>query len=95
MAKKGKMSDAEIKKLLKAEEDKAREEAVKQVEEKSERKVEQSVTFDVWYGGRQADIPAHHRKEVIKADFRARGLEGLKTRKEWDQALEAYGVKLA
>lgn len=94
MAKKGKMSDAEIKRLLKAEEDKAREEQVKQAEEKTERKVEQTVSFDVWYAGRQADIPGHHRKEVIRADFKARKVEGQKTRKEWDEALAAYGVKL-
>lgn len=94
MAKKEKMSDAEIRKLLKADEDKAREVAVKQAEEKTEKKTEQSVSFDVWYAGRQADIPGHHRKEVIKADFKARNVEGLKTRKEWDAALEAYGVKL-
>jgi hypothetical protein len=50
--------------------------------------------FDTWHAIRQGQIPMQHRKEVLKADFRARGLLALATMEQFDQALEKYGVKL-
>ena len=50
--------------------------------------------FEAWYGQREKLIPAHHRKEVIKADFKGRKVPELATMEEFDQALKLYGVEL-
>lgn len=52
------------------------------------------VDFDAWYAMRAARIPKHHHKEIIKADFKARGLQQQESVKDFDAALEKYGVKL-
>lgn len=49
--------------------------------------------FDVWWVLRQAKIPAHHMKEVIKADMRARGVSDKETLECFDKALKDYGIK--
>lgn len=85
-----KISDADVKKLLAEEADKKREAGKAQAPKQAEKRI----SFDVWYAVASKKIPAQHRKEVIKADFVARGVEGLKTKEEYDKALEAYGVKL-
>ena len=56
---------------------------------------EEQYEFDAWYALREKKIPKHHYKEIIKADFKDRGLgarEGIKT---FDAALEKYGLKLS
>lgn len=50
--------------------------------------------FDTWFSKRQSDIPMHHHKEIIKADFKARKMADMATMEEFDKALRRYGVKL-
>lgn len=96
MAKKKKaqsnMSDADIKKLVKAEEDKARDEMLKKIED-AKPKV-RKVSFDSWYAIRQTQIPSSHRKEVLLADFKARGCELQQSMEDWDKMLLEYGLKV-
>lgn len=61
------------------------------VEDVNEPKVE----FDAWYAKRSSRIPALHKKEIIKADFKGRKVPMLATMTEFDEALKKYGVKLA
>lgn len=57
-------------------------------------KVEKKVSFDSWYHQRCHKIPKQHRKEVIMADFKSRGLGKMATMEEFDKALKLYGIKL-
>lgn len=50
--------------------------------------------FDVWWVMRRDRMPKHHMKEVIKADFMARGVNSKDTLENFDKALEKYGIKL-
>ncbi len=51
--------------------------------------------FDAWYASRQARIPKQHRKEILRADFTARGLGQCESLADFDAALNKYGVKLS
>lgn len=51
--------------------------------------------FDAWYALRKPRIPKHHHKEILKADFKARGLGQQASMQDFDGALEKYGVKLS
>jgi hypothetical protein len=53
------------------------------------------IEFDAWFAIREHRIPKQHRKEIIKADFKARGLRDAEQVADYDAALEKYGVKLA
>lgn len=53
------------------------------------------VDFDAWYAMRANAIPRHHHKEIIKADFKARGLGQCESLNNFDDALRKYGVKLS
>jgi len=53
------------------------------------------VEFDAWYAARAAVIPAIHKKEIIKADFKGRKVPMVATMSDFDEALRKYGVKLA
>ena len=57
-------------------------------------KANKVVNYDSWYHQRKHKIPKQHVKEVIWADFVARGVKGVATIEEFDKALELYGVKL-
>lgn len=50
--------------------------------------------FDAWYAMRGNKIPRQHHKEILKADFKARGLQQCESIEDFDAALEKYGVKL-
>ncbi len=56
---------------------------------------EEKVDFDAWFAMRSGKIPAQHHKEIIKADFKGRGLEQCESLSDFDAALRKYGVKLA
>lgn len=66
--------------------------------EQLKRKVEspnnELVTFDAWFHRRKDAIPSRHMKEILSADFSARGLKGTATMEQFDKALALYGVKL-
>ena len=56
---------------------------------------DERISFDQWWMTlvRKIDMrPAY--KEVIKADFRSRGLGDKAMHTEYDKALELYGIKL-
>ena len=57
-------------------------------------KVDKKVSFDSWYHQRSKKIPKQHRKEIMAADFKSRGLGKEATMEEFDKALKLYGVKL-
>lgn len=52
------------------------------------------VSFDSWFHQRKDKIARCHYKEILMADFKARGLKEEATIKEFDKALELYGIKL-
>lgn len=68
------------------------EEAPQEAPKKAEAK---KVEFDAWYAARAAAIPAVHKKEIIKADFKGRKVPMIATMDDFDEALKKYGVKLA
>ena len=53
------------------------------------------VEFETWFASRGPKIPRHHYREILKADFKARGLKDMASMKDFDEALTMYGVKLA
>lgn len=52
------------------------------------------VDFNVWFVMREKRIPAQHLREIVLADFKARGLSKQETVETYDRALAAYGVRL-
>jgi hypothetical protein len=52
------------------------------------------VSFDSWYKQRSDIIPKMHIKEIILADFKARGLSKIETLDDFDKALKLYGVEI-
>lgn len=54
----------------------------------------EKVQFDSWWAIRSSVIPAIHKKEIIKADFKGRKVEMDSTMAKFDEALKQYGVKL-
>ena len=50
--------------------------------------------FDAWWATVEKKIPEHHRKEIIKADFRARGLSLKESMQSYNEGLNKYGLKL-
>ena len=67
---------------------------VREEEQVAEKQPEQKVDFDAWFVMREHKIPKHHHKEIIKADFRGRGLEQCESLEAFDAALTKYGIKL-
>lgn len=55
---------------------------------------EKLMTFEEWYALREGQIPTHHYKEIIKADFMARKVLEIATLSEFDLALKKYGIEL-
>lgn len=53
------------------------------------------VDFDAWFAMRGAKIPGRHHKEIIKADFKGRGLGQYESLQDFDKALKQYGINLA
>lgn len=52
------------------------------------------VEFEEWFSQREKLIPAHHHREIIRADFLARKVPKLATMDQFDEALRKYGVRL-
>lgn len=55
---------------------------------------EPKIEFDAWFAMRSAVIPKVHKKEIIKADFKARKIPMVASIAEFDKALKKYGVEL-
>lgn len=79
-----------LKEEIKDMEQKKRDEAAKVVKLPAKQKV----SFDSWYHQRKVNIAKCHMKEIIWADFKARGVGKKAEMQEYDKALELYGVKL-
>lgn len=62
--------------------------------EAEEAPTKETIDFDGWWAMRATRIPSQHHKEVVKADFRGRGLSTKETMEDYDIALSKYGVKL-
>ena len=56
-------------------------------------KVEEKISFDVWWSLRCKLIPKIHKKEEILANFKAWGLSLKEKMADFDAALEKYGIK--
>lgn len=54
----------------------------------------QKVDFIVWWSLREKKIPEHHYREIIKADFKARGLSDLESMEAFDNGLKMYGLDI-
>ena len=68
--------------------------AVKSAPKSPLKKEESKIDFDSWFAQRSAKIPAQHHREILKADFKARGVGEEATMAEYDNALNKYGIKL-
>lgn len=80
---------------IKKMEDEARQEAMESTtQEALEIKEPELVDLDTWYYLRIKNIPEHHMKEIIRADFVGRGLRDYEAMETFDKALESYGVKI-
>jgi len=53
-----------------------------------------AISYNSWYHRHKHLIPAQHLKEIIWADFKARGMKEESTIEEFNKALALYGVKL-
>jgi hypothetical protein len=53
------------------------------------------IEFDTWWALKEELIPSQHKKEIVWADFKARGLSKLESHKDYDKALEKYGVRIS
>lgn len=54
----------------------------------------EKIDFDSWWASNMAKIPAQHRKEIILADMKGRGLSDKETAEAYKKALAQYGIKL-
>jgi len=52
---------------------------------------EKVVSFDAWFFSKK--LPKQHAKEIIWADFKARGAEPFETKEKYNEYLALYGVK--
>lgn len=88
---KNKKSDSDLKRQIKDMEDKARAEnmaAVVPVLEDSAEKI----SFDLWWMMTNSRLKLRaHLKEIMLADFGARGLSKNELKSKYDEALKAFG----
>lgn len=52
------------------------------------------IHFESWFHIRKDMIPKQHLKEILIADFKARGIGNEATMAQFDNALRLYGIKL-
>lgn len=70
------------------------EDASELMESESVMQEPQKVDFIVWWTLNEKKIPEHHHKEIIKADFKARGLSDMEQMEVFDAALKKYGLDI-
>ena len=71
----------------------------KEVENKKEQEMRSDIpssaevltTFNSWFAEAQKKIPKCHKKDIIWADFKARGIKEKETKKTFNNALKSYG----
>ncbi len=54
--------------------------------------VAEKIFFEQWWAAKGKSIPAKHRKEVILADFKSRGLTNKESTEDYDLGLKKYGL---
>jgi len=79
----------DLKKQIKAMEQKKREEQVKETTP-----IEAEISFDSWFHLRKNKIPKHHMKEIVWSYFKSKGLSKKESIEKYDAELVKYGVKL-
>lgn len=52
----------------------------------------ENMEFEVWWVLASKNLAPQHRKEIIRADFKARGLKDKEPKDAYDKALKMYGV---
>lgn len=53
------------------------------------------VSFDQWWADKASSLKlAHHMKEIVRADFRGRGLVNSNTLEKWDWAAKQFGLNV-
>ena len=82
------MSKRDLKDKIKEMEAKNREESAPKAAPKA------LVSFDSWFHQRKDKFARCHHKEIIAADFKARGVKDEASMEDFDKALELYGIKL-
>jgi hypothetical protein len=50
------------------------------------------ISFDAWWAIASKKLATHHHKEIVVADFKARGLSSNETMAAYNKALQQYGV---
>jgi hypothetical protein len=92
-----KKSTTEIKmaKEIKRMETAKKEAAAKAAPKPKAKPLPETISFDVWWMGlvRKITIRPSY-KEIIVADFKARGLSAQEKSEDYDKALELFGIKL-
>ncbi len=88
MSKDFKKTDSSVMSAIKEMEKTAREEA----KAANPPPVAEKIFFDQWWANVSSRIPATHHKEVIFADFKARGLTLRESTADYEIALKMYGL---
>lgn len=86
--------DPELRKKMREVEDKAREESMASLPVSQESKAEE-ISFDQWWIliNKMVKLRPHY-KEILEADFKARGLKKRETKEKYDEALKIFGIKI-
>lgn len=89
---KRKKIDMELRAKIKEMESKKREEQAQNTTITSQ---EQTISFDQWWMGASRKLKLkYHMKEIIWADFKARGLKRNEKRERFDEACGLFGYKI-
>jgi len=72
----------------------ARKERQMAQQEMSAEQSQPKIAFEAWWALMQKRMPPNHHKEIVMADFRARGLSMQEPMAVFEKALADYGVKL-
>jgi hypothetical protein len=60
---------------------------------KAEKQSPEEISFDQWWADSAASLKiAPYLKEVLRADFRGRSVEGPNTKEKWDWAAKQFGL---
>jgi len=87
--------DPELRKKMKEMESKTREQSSSFAPAYSEASKEEQMSFDQWWmiASKLTKLRPHY-KEIIEADFKARGLGKLETKQRYDEALRVFGISV-